>query len=353
MKITLTNIPLASVPDDNQVFHLFWKKDGEPDGAYRTLPDATVNPSGVILSPSPYQFNTEGTIDTDIYVKAVSDCNEAFTETKLFPGMERCCAGGYTLSLDGTYCYKNEDVAATPPTDSENSVAKTAIDYSICGSWIYSSFNLDGTGPSTQIPLSNLFWVNGPGNCLVGGTTVDGPMNRCALWSVSMLSDQQIGFSVCINVPETKNYYIAVGADNYAIVKVDGVTILSQNRTAMDAQYGTPGGSGPLRVWAIYPIVLSAGTRVLELIGVNGPEPIPNPAAIGAEIYNNTSAEIISATSYADLNLIFSTKDYIGQPIQIGTDGIGYSCPDDYSLVMCDVEVPFCRKVLIDTVKGC
>lgn len=263
-----------------------------------------------------------------------------------------CCPPGYTLFPDGTYCFQESTTTATPPTSSENSVARSAIDYTICGTWIYTTFNLDGTGASTQISTSNPFWVNGVGDCLTGGTTVDGPMNRCALWATSQLSGQQIGFSVCVDIPESKTYYIGVGADNFATIKIDGTTIVDQNRFAMDAQYGTPGGSGPLRVWAIYPISVLSGTHVLELIGTNGPEPIPNPAALGAEIYDNTPSEIAAATSYGDLNLIFSTKDYVGQPIQFGSDGIGYTCPDGFALVLCDGP-PFCRKVLTNPTIPC
>jgi hypothetical protein len=65
---------------------------------------------------------------------------------------------------------------------------------------------------------------------------------------------------------------------------------------------------------------------------------------LGAEIYNNTAAELIAATSYADLNLIFSTKDYVGQPVQLGTDDLGYTCPSGYSLAAC-VEPYVCRLI--------
>jgi hypothetical protein len=246
------------------------------------------------------------------------------------------CPVGFSASVDSSFCYQIATTAATAPTSGETSIARTKIDYSICGSWIYSSFNTDGTGASIQIPTSNSFWVNGIGNCLAGGTLSGGPMNRCALWATSQLSSQSIGFSVCIDIPESKTYYIGIGTDNYGSIKIDGNVILAQDRFAMDTQYGTPGGSGPLRVWAIYPVDISAGSHTLELIGTNGPEPTPNPAALGTEIYDNTPDQISAATSYGQLNVIFSTKDYIGQPIQLGTNGIGYTCPDGYSLVLCN-----------------
>jgi hypothetical protein len=353
MKLTLTNIPLITTPDINQLVHLFWKKDGEPDGSYRTLPDATVHPSGVILSPSPYQFTTEGTIDTDIYVKAVNACDGAFILIKLFNGLEKCCADGATLSVDETVCYKTETTVATPPVSSENAVAKTNTDYSVCGSYIFDSFNINGTGIAGQIPLTNAWWRNGPGACVVPQFTNQGPMNRCAVWAVSEFPDQQVGFTVCITVAETKTYYMGVGCDNFAIIRVDGVTILSQDATAMDAQFGTPDDTAPLRVWCIYPITLTGGiAHTVELIGQNFSDPIPNPAALGAEIYNNTPAEIVAATSYAELDLVFSSKDYVGQPIQIGSGGIGYTCPLGFSLVLCDGPA-YCTKTTETAPLGC
>lgn len=255
-----------------------------------------------------------------------------------------CCPSGFIISADGSYCSKTETTTATPPSGSVNSVAVQRNDYSICGSWIYSSFALNGTGSASQISTSNTFWVNGPGTCFVAGTLTDGPLNRTGLWAPSPQPDQIIGFTYCVNIPSTKTYYIGIGADNQGIIKIDGNTVLSQDKTAMDAQYGTPGGSAPFRVWSIYPINLLSGFHVIELSGQNGPEPLPNPAAIGAEIYDNTAIEIAAATSYAQLNLLFSTKDHIGEAIQIGTGGVGYTCPDGYSLVLCDGP-PYCKKV--------
>jgi hypothetical protein len=255
------------------------------------------------------------------------------------------CPVNYQMSEDETYCYYEEVTEATPPTASENSVAVNLNRYSVCGSWIYSSFNVNGTGPSTQISLANTFWRNGPGDCSTLGNTTDGPLNRTGLWAVSALTNQYIGFAICLEVPETKTYYIGVGADNLAMIRVDGVTILNQDPTAMDAQYGTIISEAPFRVWAIYPVQLVSGTRVVELIGFNSVGGSPNPATLGAEIYDNTSAEIIAATSYAGLNLLFSTKDYVGQPIQLGNEGIGYTCPDGYSLRLCESPIS-CVKII-------
>jgi hypothetical protein len=252
------------------------------------------------------------------------------------------CAEDYTLAPDGSYCYLIEETAPDPPTGGtpENTVAAPNGVYSSVGSYIYDfGFNSNGTGTSTQISLGNSFWVNGPGDG-DSHSTVDGPMNRCALWSTSELDGQDVGFSVCLDLPDTNVYYIGVGGDNRCRIVIDGVVVVDQDLIALDSQYHW-GDSTAFKFWHIYPVTLASGPHIIELIGHND----NGPAGMGAEIYHNTSAEIAAATSYDDLDLIFSTKDYIGQPVQLGSDDVGYTCPSGYSLAAC--EDPFvCRRIL-------
>jgi hypothetical protein len=251
------------------------------------------------------------------------------------------CPEGYTLAPDGSYCYLIEETAADPPSGSpENTVAAPNTVYSSVGSFIYNfGYSSNGTGTFIQIPLSNAFWVNGPGD---GGnhSTSAGPMNRSALWSTTALDNQDIGFSICLDLPETSVYYIGLGGDNRCRIVIDGTVIVDQDIAALNTLHGW-GASTPFKLWHIYPVTLAAGPHVVELIGHND----SSVAALGAEIYHNTAAEIIAATSYAGLNLIFSTKDYIGDPVQLGTNDVGFTCPSGYSLVAC-VDPFVCRRVL-------
>jgi len=256
-----------------------------------------------------------------------------------------CCPATYTLSVDGTYCYKVEETAATPPSAGENTVAKSAVQYSTCGSYIYDpGYSIDGTGTSTQISLSNPFWMNG-GTCADNNTT-DGPLNRTGLWATTTTDNQDVGFAVCIDILSSKTYYIGMGCDNYSIINLDGTNIITQDQTAIDTQYGIVGAC--FKVWHIYPVNIPAGSHVLELIGHN----VTSIAGMGAEIYNNTKSQIQSATSYGDLDVIFTSTDYIGSPIQIGTGGLGYECPSGYSLVACDDPV-ICRRILTTAIIPC
>jgi hypothetical protein len=145
----------------------------------------------------------------------------------------------------------------------------------------------------------------------------------------------------------TKSYYIGLGCDNYSILNLDGNNIITQDPTALGIQYGV-GAGATFKVWHIYPVLLTAGPHVLELIGHND----LSIAGMGAEIYNNTSAQLQTATSYAGLNLVFSTKDYIGQPVQLGSGGTGYECPSGYALVAC--EDPYiCRQLITTSTTTC
>ena len=268
---------------------------------------------------------------------------QALTKRIFVPkASDTCCEYPYQLSPDGTFFFYEEEIAATPPSGgtAASAVAKTNQAYSTCGSYIYDpGFNLDGTGTSTQINISNAFWKNG-GTCADNNTT-DGPLNRTGLWTSTTSTDQYVGFSVCIDIPASKTYYVGIGCDNNAVIKVDSVTIVDQDPTTLGVQYSV-GAAATFKVWHIYPITLSAGPHIIEMLGHND----SGPAAIGAELYDATSSELDAATSYVDLGakLIFSTKDMIGQPIQIGSGGLGYTCPEGYALASCETP-PTCVKL--------
>jgi hypothetical protein len=254
------------------------------------------------------------------------------------------CTGGYTLAPDGSYCYLIEEVAPDPPSGGtpENTVIAQNNVYTSVGSYIYEpGFNVNGTGTSTRIALSNTFWVNGPGD---GGnhSTTAGPLNRSGLWSTSALSDQDIGFAVCIDLAESSIYYVGIAGDNRCRIVIDGVVIVDQNVTALGTQY-TWDASVAFKFWHIYPVTLSSGPHIIELIGHND----SGAASLGAEVYHNTAAEIAAATSYDDLNLVFSTRDYRGQPVQLGSDDVGFTCPTGYSLAACEDPI-VCRRILTE-----
>lgn len=276
-------------------------------------------------------------------------CNSKSVPILIYLPNDTCCPTGYVPSPDGQYCYYIQDVAAIPPSGTPDTlVASSNVAYSTCGSYIYDlGFNINGTGPSSQITTANTFWSNGAGAC-VDNTTVDGPLNRSGVWVSPAVSNQDIGFGVCLQLSESKTYYIGIAADNYGIIKVDGNTIVTQDSTALDSQYGI--GGAAFKVWHIYPVVLSAGPHILELIGHNNSA----AAAIGCEVYSATAAELIAATSYASLGgkLIFSSKDYVGEEAQLGTQDAGYTCPAGYSIAPCEDPI-VCRRIVTTPTVDC
>jgi hypothetical protein len=246
------------------------------------------------------------------------------------------CYTGYIVTPDGTKCSKTITTLVTPPTNLQVSVSKTYSQYSNYGSILFNpGYNLNGTTSAGYQVLHTNLWQNIPNDL------VSGPMNRCGLWTPTYNNNQDVGFTHCITVGTTKTYYIAVGCDNYAIIRVDGTTIVSQDVSALTTQFGA-GASVTFKYWFIYPIQLNAGSHVIEMIGHN----ISSIAALGTEIYDATSDDIINATDYTtfyNAHIIFSTKDMIGQDIEIGTGGFGWTCPDGYSLIMCN-GAPYCTN---------
>jgi hypothetical protein len=322
------------------VVDLFIKGYYEPDSDYMLIESGVnVSVNGTILA-SPLPMTT---IDpTQFYIlKAVNDlCGFVYTQPVM---LAPYCQPGYTLSSDNSYCYLTSTVPATPPTAPQNTVSETNANYSLYGTFIYApGYANDGTGPSTQISPSNGFWINPTAD------TTDGPLNRSGLWVASPGSNQQIGYSVCLELPTDATYLIGIGTDNYGIINIDGNNIVTQNPTTLAAQYNAMfpgiGAFVTFRIWHVYPVTLTAGAHVLELSGFN----VSGPAALGTEVYNMTPAALAAATSYVGMGsgLVFSSKDFIGMPVQLGSGNIGYSCPAGYSLRYCD-SPPDCVSTLI------
>lgn len=234
----------------------------------------------------------------------------------------------------------------------------TIPQYGSCGSFIYSSYNTEGTQlQRTIIDKSNPFWIGftsaqnnycnySPAtslnnsaarqsakkmvsdsssnaqqkSSLNSATTVAGPLNRCGIWacaSESSSNGRWLGFSTTITAASTKTYYIGMGADNDYRFKIDGV-IFRQDSS---------GNQENFKLWHIYPQTLTAGTHTIEMEGSNQ----GSYASFGAEIYDNTETEIRNATHYQNVNnpndincvkVLFSTKDMIGQSFETGV----YSC---------------------------
>jgi hypothetical protein len=323
----------------NQIFASFYIRPYYPaNGAYTLFASGVlIDTNGDVLGSPPPTVSVNS--ESQYVIKAVNEtCDFSYEQViSVYP----YCPLGYQLSDDGTYCYYQLVTSATPPTSSENTVSATFATYSCWGTNIFDpGYSIGGIGSFTQIPTGNTFWINGAGYPSTGNTT-NGPMNRSALWSTSTMDNQTLGFSVCVDIPENAVYLIGIAGDNIPKIIVDGTTVIDMDTTGLGnymAAHGFPAIAGypdeaAFRFWNVYPVALNQGTRVIEMLCRN----TTNIAAMAAEIYNATYADLAAATSYVDLGakLIFSTKDQIGLPVQISDQGIGYSCPDGYSLKPC------------------
>lgn len=291
----------------------------------------TLNP-GANLDPevrSQYKIRVRVTDTAGLQADAVYTINVAYDPANFsFQPFGYTCAGGdcppgSSPSPDGEYCITVQEQPAIPPASGTPMQAspRSSVVYTSFWTYIYNpGYNQNGTGVRTQIPGSNLWWRNPypPGN------VNNGPLNRTGLWANNpgdLPHNEWIGFSRYVDIPETKTYYIGVAGDNRCRILVNGVTIVQQDENALAAQ-SSAGIDVAFKEWHIYPVQLQGGPNLITLQGLN----TGSIAAFGAEIYDNTPAEIAAATSYADLTLIFSTKDLRNGYIDTGEGS--YTCAD-------------------------
>ena len=216
-------------------------------------------------------------------------------------------------------CNVISSVPATPPKSGQVALlvaGQGSQYYAEYGSRIYDTYDTTGAGPYIQIDTNLSFWM-------YKGGSIPGPINRCCVWGNG--NPRILGFSVCINIPASKTYYMGFAADNSGVLTVDGDTIL-QN---MSFTY-----------WGIYRYNFSKGRHLVQFSNVN----YGAQAAIAFEIYDNTSAQIARANGYSDLKLIYSTHSEIGAQVQEGAPDSSYSCPVGSILDYCDGPIPLCSQ---------
>jgi hypothetical protein len=228
------------------------------------------------------------------------------------------CPDGYTYDEQTLQCIKRVVTPLIPSGDVRIACANSDQSYSNFGVALYSTFNTNGTGISNIYHATDLYWSNPT------PTFVDGVLNRTALWACGSDGNPQtgvmtplnepIGFIFPVEVPFTKTYYVGIAGDNKIRIRVDCNTIVDMDASALGLQYGT-GLPAAFKFWHVYPVTLTAGRHVFELTGTN----FGSVAGFGAEIYDNTAAEIIAAIGGVGLNILFSTHNMRGLPLQISS----------------------------------
>ena len=312
-----------------------------PTPTLTTTPTPTTSSSRETSTPTPTPTLTPtATISTPILTSTPTPTP---TPTTICAGSCIECGPSYSAYSE-TQCYSLEVVSATAPLTPISFVDIGYSQYSVYGSFVYNpgysilGFTNPGGGDYVLLP-SNTLWDNPLFN------TTDGPLNRCGVWTVNYPTaappyDVWLGFSQCIDIEETKTYYIGIGGDNDFKLKIDGTTIVDSSLST----YWDSAGKTYKR-WNIYPLTLNSGNHIIELYGRND----ISYGGFGCEIYDNTLPELNSATLYSDLNILFTSSGKTQATLVQSNAGVystsGYTCSSGYIYNSCDntcVKYNFC-----------
>lgn len=265
------------------------------------------------------------------------------------------CPPGYTPTEDAQQCYK-DTVPISPAGYSVCAGSPNAL-YSYCGTYEYHCNG--GTLVRSRVGASISFWNQAPfgydatltgaqnygfscaaprplrtsnqqglsdtlpGNKMLAAkasSTLTGPLNRTGIWACGPDGgDRQpvnvwLGFEKNLQVPTAKTYYLGLGCDNEFRVIVDGAV-----------RFSSKGNSDPenFKLWHIFPLYLDAGSHSIKFEAKN----TEGNASFGAELYNNTLAQLNAATGYSSIDTLFSTANMIGQNFSSGE----VTCPPGYT----------------------
>jgi len=238
------------------------------------------------------------------------------------------CESQYNWSIYSENCCVRTEAtdAIFPQTLTLLSPQKNAI-YSDFGTKINNfGFNVNGIGNVLYTLTTQNVWRR-----TQNGTALDGPLNRCGLWGDTIPENIWAGFTFCINNPSSlpKTYYVGIAADNDFKLVIDGTTVLNTINGPLD------GNLDAFAWWNVYPITLGPGNHTAILLGLNA----SNVASFGCEIYDNTLQQLVLATSYSSLNVIFTSSGKTVAPIVQTVNGestpSGFFCPTGYNLSTC------------------
>jgi hypothetical protein len=189
-----------------------------------------------------------------------------------------------------------------------------------------------GTINANVVVSAGTFWYN-------VGNNNDGRLNQVGL---SASSTSMAGFTTCINIPESKTYYLGIGSNNYSRFFVNGVMITYFSAAVQDNH----------KKWSVFPIPLTSGQNIIEMYGQDDGDTI---TSFGCEIYDPIDFATLTAatsTGSSQANVIFTTKSFIGGNFTAGGN-VGYSCPPGFALDGCGTAYT-CTKIITTAItSGC
>lgn len=238
------------------------------------------------------------------------------------------CEEGYTLSEDGTYCYKEETTAPTIDTSGICVAVSTLTGYGGNGMRIFATTSdytnhLSGTFSTNNIAL----WAGSPAGSIAG--TPPSFVNREGVWvdtncdgtKDALASGKVLQFSINIVVAVAKTVYIVMAGDNTFRVDLNGTTVADCDGTNIAG-----GGINPTDNFTFsyaFPVNLIIGNNLFTFRGV-GDGSVNDALAVA--VFDNTFTQMQAAVVEGDLTYLFRTSDYIGTTIDIAT------CPTGWQL---------------------
>ena len=301
-----------------------------------------------LVIPDTYVVHIQYLDAADVEILACNNAASIIMDPVItWEGTEPICLVTPSCTLPAVYepvtntCQAVDQVPATPPSAGGGSPGIASgiqnNQWNNGGAQIFNpGYPLNGTGTVAAYLTVPHFWINGNFQWdATGRNFVDGRMNWAGVWEASN-PVEWIGFVRRIDTPVAKTVYVAMSADNAFRFSLNGVLLVD-----CDTASGVITGGSNFNFWNIYPVTLAPGTNYIEMWAKN----YGGPAGFAMEIYDMTFAQLVAATSQADLVVLFSTHDMVGQPFDLGT-GLGWSCPATYSLDTTGAGDPVCRKVV-------
>jgi hypothetical protein len=194
-------------------------------------------------------------------------------------------------------------------------------------------FKQNGSTVNADVVVSaGTFWYN-------VGNNNDGRLNQVGL---SASSTAFVGFTYCLDIMESKTYYLGIASNNYSKFYVNGVQITYFSAAVQDNH----------KKWSVFPLPLTSGKNVIEMYGQDDGD---NITSFGAEIYDPISFATLTAattTGSSGANVVFTTKSFIGGNFTAGGN-VGYSCPPGFALDGCGTAYT-CSKIITTAItSGC
>ena len=141
--------------------------------------------------------------------------------------------------------------------------------------------------PAIETSIKNEIWGN--------GSTSNGRLNEVGIDIGT--SGIPVCFTVCIDVPETRQYVVAAAGDNEISIQLDGNEIFATNacRETDDNDFVTQCQTKAFKRWWAFAITLTKGSHRIKLCGENE---VSTVSSFAAEIYNMTLAEFQSSPGF-------------------------------------------------------